>query len=408
MRTKHWGHSRKGDWRIRGGPSRKERKRTSPLYSYKAIKYRSVLGQINWLQSKRQFQCCHKFSRCAFKGSFSNNWWCESSQQAGETTQVAASETSTLATHRTVENNCVSWCLQQSNEDGSSQRGYDSVCSRITTAFLWEWNVIWKSCWLRKSEGHKNRTLDNRGRIVFIHEMFWFIPVSPSIVDGPVRWGCRKHMTDAKNLATTARTIHMMSMLRKEACSGSIHDLAHISTQNCLADSLSKSSAKADNLMTVVKTERFWEVDVNPNLRTLMEHKDCLSTWCRSFMHTREKNVSFLNAWRISLSQASRERPFHVMFVRTSMGSESQDSTKITSALADPRTCSSVKMMTLHTHMNANIFLLSISPSFLLGLWQCRHQGPLESARQAIRTRNQFMKATNARFLETHCKEDKH
>ena len=51
------------------------------------------------------------------------------------------------------------------------------------------------------------------------------------------------HMrTDAKNLVTTARTIplpeqketiHMISMLRKEACSGSMHDLAHITTQNC-------------------------------------------------------------------------------------------------------------------------------------------------------------------------------
>ena len=45
------------------------------------------------------------------------------------------------------------------------------------------------------------------------------------------------HMrTDAKNLVTTARTIHlpeqkesiyMISMLRKEACSGSIRDLGH-------------------------------------------------------------------------------------------------------------------------------------------------------------------------------------
>ena len=45
----------------------------------------------------------------------------------------------------------------------------------------------------------------------------------------------------------------MISMLRKEARSGSIHDLAHISTQNCLADCLTKSSAKADNLITAVK-----------------------------------------------------------------------------------------------------------------------------------------------------------
>ena len=50
------------------------------------------------------------------------------------------------------------------------------------------------------------------------------------------------HMrTDAKNLVSTARTvhlpeqeetIHMISLLRKEACSGSTHDLAHIPTQN--------------------------------------------------------------------------------------------------------------------------------------------------------------------------------
>ena len=78
------------------------------------------------------------------------------------------------------------------------------------------------------------------------------------------------HMrTDAKNPVTTARTIHlpeqketlhMISMLPKEACSGSIHDLAHIPAQNCLADCLAdcltKSQAKADNLITAVNTGR--------------------------------------------------------------------------------------------------------------------------------------------------------
>ena len=28
-------------------------------------RYRSLLGQRNWLQSRTQFQCCYKFSRCA-------------------------------------------------------------------------------------------------------------------------------------------------------------------------------------------------------------------------------------------------------------------------------------------------------------------------------------------------------
>ena len=62
------------------------------------------------------------------------------------------------------------------------------------------------------------------------------------------------HMrTDAKNLVTTARTIHlpeqkiihMITVFRKETCSGSIHDLAHIPNQSCLADCLTKPSSKA-------------------------------------------------------------------------------------------------------------------------------------------------------------------
>ena len=66
------------------------------------------------------------------------------------------------------------------------------------------------------------------------------MPVPPWIMDDMSGEVAEVHMrTDAKNLVTTARTIHlpeqkdtihMISMLRKEACSGSIHDLAHIPT----------------------------------------------------------------------------------------------------------------------------------------------------------------------------------
>ena len=121
------------------------------------------------------------------------------------------------------------------------------------------------------------------------------------------------HMrTDAKNLVTTARTIHlpeqketihMISMLRKEACSGSIHDLAHNPTKNCLADCLTNSSAKADYLITAVQTGELLDVDIHFGFRTLMEHKAFLSTWCETFLHTREKEVFLLNTLKISLAQ---------------------------------------------------------------------------------------------------------
>ena len=49
--------------------------------------YRSLLGQINWKQSRRQFQCCHTFSSCASMAasptmaivSLSTNWRVRSS-----------------------------------------------------------------------------------------------------------------------------------------------------------------------------------------------------------------------------------------------------------------------------------------------------------------------------------------
>ena len=163
------------------------------------------------------------------------------------------------------------------------------------------------------------------------------------------------HMrTDAKNLVTTAKTIHlpeqqktihMISILRKEACSGSVHDLAHIPTRNCLADCLAKASAKADNLVSAVKTGRLQDVDIHPDFRALMEHKAFLSTWCRTFMHTNEKEVFFLNTLKISLAQTPQEGPYQVMFVDTQQTREQkelnarkrkgQDATKITSAPAD-------------------------------------------------------------------------
>ena len=124
---------------------------------------------------------------------------------------------------------------------------------------------------------------------------------------------------DAKNLVTTTRTIHlpehmetthMISMLRKEACSGRVHDIAHIPTKKCLADCLTKASAKADNLITAVQTGKLFDVDILPVLGTFMEHKAFLSTWCKTFLHTREKEVFFLNTLKISLAQTPQQGPF--------------------------------------------------------------------------------------------------
>ena len=130
------------------------------------------------------------------------------------------------------------------------------------------------------------------------------------------------HMrTAAKNLVTTARTshlpeqmetVHLISTLRKKSCAGNVHDLAHIPTQNCLAE----ESLKADNLITAVKTRRFLNVDIHPNLTTLMEHKAFSYQPVAEHFCTRENDAFFLSTLKVSLAPDLREGPFHVMFAR--------------------------------------------------------------------------------------------
>ena len=90
------------------------------------------------------------------------------------------------------------------------------------------------------------------------------------------------HMrTDAKNLVATAQTtalpeqketIHMINMLRTEACSGQIDDLAHVSSEDCLADCFAKEM-HAKVLIQSVKDSWLPNVDANPEFRQLIQQK---------------------------------------------------------------------------------------------------------------------------------------
>ena len=79
--------------------------------------------------------------------------------------------------------------------------------------------------------------------------------------------------TDANKLATTAAStrlpeqkeaIHMIQMLRQEACIGQMHDLVHVLTQRCLADPLTKKSVSPSLLISTMQTGVLREVDTSP------------------------------------------------------------------------------------------------------------------------------------------------
>lgn len=71
----------------------------------------------------------------------------------------------------------------------------------------------------------------------------------------------------------------MIQMLRKESSSGSIDDLAHVRTAYCLADCLTKNSAKPEALQKAVSTGILMTIDEHPPFRTLFKHKAYLASW---------------------------------------------------------------------------------------------------------------------------------
>eukprot|EP00971_Amphidinium_carterae_P097368 1926586-Amphidinium_carterae.2 len=95
------------------------------------------------------------------------------------------------------------------------------------------------------------------------------------------------HMrTDANNLVTTAsttrlpeqkETMHMVHMLRQEACSGQMQDSAHVRTQYCLADPFTKSTISPDTLIRAITTSVLPRVDCNPLFRSQVGHRAFLS-----------------------------------------------------------------------------------------------------------------------------------
>ena len=275
-------------------------------------RYRRLQGQINWLLSRTQFQCCYKFSRCASKAASPT---IGDKKALDKLARQLKSQPVKLQFWPLTGPLTVIGCPDASyrnNQDGSSQRGMkvflpESLERSSKDAMSYGSLIDYESQKIKKT------VLSTT-----VAELYSFMTCfgSRQILRG--LWmdisgeDANIHMrTDAKNLVTTARTIHlpeqketilMISMFRKEACSGTIHDLAHIPTETCSADCLTKESAKADNLITVVKTWRLLDVDSHPYFRTLME---CLP------------GVElFLNALRIPLTPTPREGPFYVMCLR--------------------------------------------------------------------------------------------
>ena len=95
---------------------------------------------------------------------------------------------------------------------------------------------------------------------------------------------------DANNVCTTAakttlpeqkETIHMITALRREACSGAIEDFSHVRTQFQMIDCITKQQASGRCLDKAVEQCTLIGVDQNPSFRKKLQtkHEAYLAYW---------------------------------------------------------------------------------------------------------------------------------
>ena len=307
--------------------------------------YRSQPGQINWPNSRIQFQCCHKLSRCASMAA---------SRTIGDVKSLSTiwrdSQWSFNTGHSLDHWDYLDFLMPSYNDDGPSQKGMTVFLAESRERSSRDGMAYGSLIDYERHEIKKpviSTTMEELysfmkcfGSCQFLHGLW--MDISSEVANINMR-------TDAKNLVTTARmihlpeqkeTIHTVSMLRKEACSGSIQDLAHIPTQNCLADCLTKATAKADNLITAVQTKKCLMLTFTLISEPRWNTRSSCQPGVKHFLHTREKEDFFLNTLKISLAPVPQEQLFQVMFVGTQQTKEQkelktreskgQDATKIT------------------------------------------------------------------------------
>ena len=244
--------------------------------------YRSVLGQINWLQSRTQFQACFAFSRCA-------------SQAAAPTIGSIREINKLVRKIRNQEVMLYFWPLKgrlrivgypdaayKNNPDKSSQRGQ---CIFIAENRQQGKNNAKASLIDYESTKIKQTVLSTT-----MSELYSFSRCSGTCQFLRALWMDMSGndifvnmRTDANNLVTTAKTthlpeqketIHMINMLRGQCQSGNIEDLSHVVTTDMMADCLTKDKPHLeDNLVKAVVTGYLPDVDKHPPFRELMKHK---------------------------------------------------------------------------------------------------------------------------------------
>ena len=173
-------------------------------------RYRSFVGRLNWLQRRTQFQCCYKFSRCASKAASPTIGDVKALDKLAR--QLKSQPVKLQFWPLTDRWDVLDFLVPptRNNEDWSSQRGmtvfFYQNCVSIPRRMECHMEVLLTTKGKRSREPYSQQPWQNCihswkfGSCQFLSGLW--MDLSSQVADIHMR-------TDAKNLVTTARTIHL-------------------------------------------------------------------------------------------------------------------------------------------------------------------------------------------------------
>ena len=220
--------------------------------------YRSLSGKINWLQNRTRYDAAYDFSRCA---SASASPRIADVMSLNRLAKRIRSEDVKLKFWplKNWKRDDQNWRLvgypdasSQNNSDKSSQRG---LCIYLCAPRLSNQPNAYGS--LVEYESHKIKKACHSTTVAelyalmkcfgscLFHRGLW-MDMTGTVADIHMRTDAKKIITTAQatHLPNQKETIHMIQMLRHEACSGAMDDFAHVSSADMMADTLTKSKCE--------------------------------------------------------------------------------------------------------------------------------------------------------------------
>ena len=273
----------------------------TPLTPQTHTAHRSVLGQMSWSQSQTQFHIGYQFSRCA-------------SRAASPTLAPSIRQSEPFRSPFVVRHASLFMQMHPiaNHEDKSSQRAHviclaeerdlrqGSSNSKGSLVDYEAHNIT--ATTMPTTVAELPGLMRCYGSSLFLRGLW--SDITGEIVDVHIQ-------ADANNLVTTAstarqpeqkETMHLSQMLRKESNSGQMHYLAHVRSEDCLADSLSNYSAKADELIKAVLTGNLLNVDAHPHFRTVFKTRLSYSGLRATKSRARHRSLGRSRASRIHVA----------------------------------------------------------------------------------------------------------